>query len=136
MWNRIVSPPDNLRFYKYSDSSAEHQGPQKEVNLDENKTTLFEPKIKKDKLMRVPESSLFNHIGEDVSVNTTSKNPSSGKSFNKAGLKNHESVFDLKTKGKNQGHRRQPSKSMLEGKKQKSSVNLSRKNQSSSIIRE
>ena len=86
--------------------------------------------------MRVPESSLFNHIGEDVSVNTTSKNPSSGKSFNKVGSKNHESAFDLKTKGKNQGHRRQPSKSMLEGKKQKSSVNLSRKNQSSSIIRE
>ena len=54
MWNHIVSPPDNLRFYKYSDSSAEHQVPQKDVDLDENKTTLFEPKLKKDKLMRVP----------------------------------------------------------------------------------
>jgi hypothetical protein len=78
---------------------------------------------------------LLNGCGEGVSVGTTQKGPSSLKSSSKVNNKNHESAFDLKMKGRKDSHGRQQSKSMLESKK-KSSVNLSHKNQSSSIIRE
>lgn len=78
---------------------------------------------------------MLNHYEEAVSMNTSKKIGSSQKST-KVNNKNHESVFDLKTRGKKQGHTRQQSKSMHENKKQKSSVNLSQKMQSSSVIRE
>lgn len=96
---------------------------------------MFQPKIKEDKMMKVPQESVFNHCGETLSANTTQKHASSLKSSTKLNSKNQESTFDLKIKNKN-GHTRQQSKSMLENKKkQKSSVNLSHKIKSSSVIR-
>ena len=63
MWNNLASPPENFRYYKFTDNSAEAQRPVREINLEENKTTLF---IKKDKdyhLRSVPEESLINPYG-------------------------------------------------------------------------
>jgi hypothetical protein len=84
--------------------------------------------------MKDNQSSPLDRCGEAFSINTSQKNPSSQKSTIKAN-KGHESAFDLKMKGRPSGHHRQQSKSMLESK-QKSSVNLSHKMQSTSVIRE
>ena len=136
LWNKITSPPQNLLNYKLSDNSADQHKIYRDVNIDENRTTLFQPKIKEEKQKNTPQESLFNHIGDALSFNTSQKDPSSLKTTTKGKSNNHESTFDLKMRGKNQGHKRQQSKSMLDNKKQKSSVNLSHKIQSSSVIRE
>ena len=81
----------------------------------------------------VQEESIVNGCSETISAGTTQKDPSSLKSASNG--RNHESVYDLKTRIKPSSHHRQQSKSMLENK-QKASVQLSQKNQSSSIIRE
>lgn len=135
MWNNLASPPENYRYYKFTDNSEDQPHPSRDVNLEENRTTLFEPKVRNDKLRSVPEERLLNACAEETSINTTQKGLSSLKSTSKAKTKNNESAFDLRLVDKNQTHHRQQSRSMLENK-QKSSMNLSQKNQSSSVIRE
>ena len=49
MWNNLASPPENFRYYKFSENSNEQLRPVKDINLEENKTTLFQPKIKDKK---------------------------------------------------------------------------------------
>ena len=85
--------------------------------------------------MKDNQDSPFNNCGEAFSINTTQKNPSSLKSTTKVNSRNHQSANDLKLKGRPNGYQRQQFKSMLESK-QKSSVNLSHKMQSTSVIRE
>lgn len=87
-----------------------------------------------EKLESVPEESPFSGA-EAVSIGT-SKQPSSIKSTTKVNSRNQDSCpFDLKLKGNKNGHGRKESKSMLENK-QKSSVILSNRNQSTWVIRE
>ena len=67
MWNNLASPPENFRYYKFSDNSNEQLRPIKDINLEENKTTLFQPKIKDKTLLKVPEESqLFQSSAQAV----------------------------------------------------------------------
>lgn len=114
MWNNLASPPENFRYYKFSENSNEQLKPVKDINLEENKTTLFQPKIKDKNFLKVrEESQLLQSSAQAVSVNTTQKALSSLKSTAKANNKNHESAYDLKMKSRQQEQNRQKSKSML-----------------------
>lgn len=33
MWQNLASPPENLRYYKFSESPADPQRPNRDVNL-------------------------------------------------------------------------------------------------------
>ena len=44
MWHELASPPENFRYYKFTDNSAEHGCLTKDVDLEENRTCLFQPR--------------------------------------------------------------------------------------------
>jgi hypothetical protein len=41
MWQQLGSPPENFRFYKFSDNSNEKVQEMRKINFEENKTALF-----------------------------------------------------------------------------------------------
>lgn len=135
MWHKLGSPPDNLRFYKYSDHSAEQERLFRDINLEQNRTTLFVNR-NEEHLSSVPEESLLKTYGEAVSQETN-KPLSSLKSTTKINNsnRNQRSAFDLNLKSKVSNVKKQP-KSMFQTSSKKQSVkNLSHKNQSE-VIRE
>lgn len=78
MWHNLGSPPENFRFYKFSETSNEKGQIFKNIDLQENKTCLFQ----NQNLSSVPEESLTKTY-EDVQSQNTQKPLSSLKSTSK-----------------------------------------------------
>jgi len=51
MWHELASPPENYRFYKFTDHSHEKQYPTPTLDLSQQRKQLFT----KDPLKSVPE---------------------------------------------------------------------------------
>lgn len=132
MWENLGSPPENFRFYKFSDHSHDKEGVYRTIDLEEDRANLFPH----ENLSSVPEESISPTYLEAFSQNTH-KPLSSLKSTSKVNSKptHDKSAYDLKLNCK-ANHAKPQSKSMLEhASKQKSSLNISQK-QKSSIIKE
>jgi hypothetical protein len=98
MWNQLSSPPENFRFYKFSDLSQERDAEIKCINFDENRTNLFNHE--KDGSM--PSESLVQTC-PNISLENTNKPLSSLKSTKQINSvpKQDKGCFDLKTHHKN-----------------------------------
>ncbi len=98
MWHKLGSPPENFRYYRFSDTSNEKNQEMQKIDFDENRTSLFQG----ENLSSVPEESLIQTYGEAVSQGTT-KPLSSLKSTSKINSRKQEekSCYDLRlnTKG-------------------------------------
>lgn len=132
MWDTLGSPPENYRFYKFTDHSNNKEGLAKSIDLEEDKATLFAH----ENLSSVPEESISKTYAEAYSQNTN-KPISSLKSTSKVNSRPHndKSSYDLKINC-NINNCKPQSKSLLEhDSNQKSSLLLSQK-QKSSIIKE
>lgn len=132
MWDTLGSPPENFRFYRFTEHSNDKEGLCRSIDLEEDKTNLFP----QDNLSSVPEESISRIYVEAYSQNTN-KPLSSLKSTSKVNSRPHhdKSAYDLKLNCKANNSKPQ-SKSLLEHvSKQKSSLLFSQK-QKSSIIKE
>ena len=132
MWDTLGSPPENFRFYKFTDHSGEKEAMVQNIDLEENRKNLFQ----NESLSSVPEESVSRTNAEILSQNTQ-KPVSSLKSTSKVNSKvdRDKSNYDLKMNLKHMNAKPQ-SKSLLEHiNKQKSTLLLSHK-QKSSVIKE
>jgi hypothetical protein len=132
MWETLGSPPENFRFYKFSEHSNDKEGTYRNIDLKEDRANLFPD----ENLSSVPEESISRTYAEAHSQNTN-KPLSSLKSTSKVNSrpKHDKSAYDLKLNCRANPSKPQ-SKSLLEhASKQKSSLLLSQK-QKSSVIKE
>jgi hypothetical protein len=83
MWETLSSPPENFRFYKFSEHSNEKDGGFRHIDLEENKTNLFQS----DNLSSVPEESIVSRTHAEALSQNTNKPLSSLKSTSKVNSK-------------------------------------------------